>query len=168
MEKNRSLQCNYSFEALPILFHSQTSGFMKYLEKDGVNFLKFWWNHVGDQLEEGKRALPTGLTFEVDIHDERTKIIYITLPTPKEDGDGIFLAFVARPERRFAWVRIPNTEAYILSRYDDSKTLNKTAFGLLSPRAIYRQLGEGLSPNKADFKRIVKNKVEKKKTEKKK
>jgi hypothetical protein len=168
MDKDKDLAYNYAFEAIPILFHSQTSGFIKYLEKDGVDFLKFWWNHVGDQTEESKRVSPSGLTYEVEQYNPKTQIVYITLPSPKEDGDPIFLACIARPERRFAWVRIPNTEVYVLSRYDGCKETYKTAFGFLSPRAIYRELGVGLNPTKADFKRIVKMKIEKKKPEKKK
>ena len=40
MNKNKSLQYNYGFEAIPVLFHSQTSDFKNYLEKDGVEFLE--------------------------------------------------------------------------------------------------------------------------------
>jgi hypothetical protein len=168
MEKTKSLQYNFGFEAMPILFHSTTSGFMKYLDQDGIKFLKFWWNHVGDQLDESKRALPAGMAVEVEQYDKNTRIVLITLPTPKEDGDPYFLACIARPERRFAWVRFPNTALYVLSRYDGSKSQYKTAFGELSPRAIYHEIGIGLNPTKLDFKRIVKNKLEKRRKDKKK
>jgi len=60
MDKKKSLQYNFAFEAIPIIFHSQTTEFMRLLEKDGVEFLKFWWNHVGDQVEESKRVMPAG------------------------------------------------------------------------------------------------------------
>jgi hypothetical protein len=169
MEKNKSLAYNYAFEAMPLLFHGQTSGFMQYLKKDGVDFLKFWWNHVGDQMEESKRVTPAGLTYEIQAYDANTQIVYISLPTPKEDGDPIFFGCVARPEKRFSFVRIPNTAFYILTRYDGCQTQYKTAFGELTPRAIYRERGVGLNPTKADFKRIVLAQLNKhKKTEKKK
>ena len=76
MDKKKTLQYNFTFEAIPLLFHSQTSGFIKHLEKDGVNFLKFWWNHVGDQLEEDKRVTPAGLTYCTEKYDEKTIIFY--------------------------------------------------------------------------------------------
>jgi hypothetical protein len=169
MEKNRSLAYNYAFEALPLLFHSDTSGFMRYLEKDGVEFLKFWWHHVGDQLEESRRVSPAGLSVSIDQYDNNTKIVLIKCPTPQEDGDPIFLAGVARPEKRFSLIRLPNTAFYVLSRYDDCKSQYKTAFGELTPRAIYHEIGIGLNPNKAEFKKIVITKIQKRRgTERKK
>jgi hypothetical protein len=168
MEKNKSLSWNYAFEAIPMLFHRTTDSFMRYLDKDGKEFLTFYWNHVGDRLDEEKRVPSSGLGYSVDQVDKNTRLVIITLPSPKEDGDAYFLGLVARPERRFFFVRMPNTEAYVLIRDDKSDLENKTAFGYLSPRAIYREMGRGLNPNKADFKRIVMNKIQKKKREKKK
>ncbi|KAF0111784.1 MAG: hypothetical protein FD147_586 [Chloroflexi bacterium] len=167
MDKNKSLQYNFAFEAMPILFHSQTSGFMNHLEKDGIEFIKFWWNHVGDRMEESKRITPAGITFDVEQIDKNTRLVLITLPTPKEDGDAYFLALIARPEKRFAWVRLPNTAVYVLSRYDECQAKYQTAFGELSPRGLYRERGIGLNPTKLDFKRVVKAKLEKNKPEKK-
>lgn len=168
MEKNKSLSWNYAFEAIPMLFHRTTDSFMRYLDKDGKEFLTFYWNHVGDRLDEEKRVPSAGLGFSIDQVDKNTRLVIITLPSPKEDGDAYFLALVARPERRFFFVRMPNTEAYVLIRDDKSDLENKTAFGYISPRTIYREMGRGLNPNKADFKRIVMTKIQKKKREKKK
>jgi hypothetical protein len=159
MDKKKSLQYNFGFEAIPILFHSQTSDFMSYIEKDRVDFLKFWWNHVGDQMEEAKRITPDGIAFECEQHKD-INITFITFPTPREDGDPIFLACIARPEKRFGWVRLPNTDVYVLSRYDECPVQNKTAFGEISPRGLYRDHGIGLNPTMEDFKRIVMKKIE--------
>lgn len=159
MDKRKSLQYNYAMEALPILFHSQTNQFMKYLEKDGVKFLQFWWNHVGDRLPEDKRVSPAGLTFDVEVIDNKTKLVIITLPSPKEDRDAYFLGFVARPERRLMWVRLPTTEGYALIRDDGVDQLHKTSFGYLTPHGNFRPRGVGLNPTKQDFKRIVKTKM---------
>jgi hypothetical protein len=166
MNKNKSLQYNYGFEAIPVLFHSQTSDFKKHLEKDGVEFLKFWWNHVGDQMEETKRVSSEGISYEYEQYNKNINLFLITLPTPKEDGDPIFLACVARPERRFAWVRLPSTDFYVLSRYDGSNVQYKTALGEVSPRGFYRDIGIGLNPTRSDFKRIVMTKNGIKSTEK--
>jgi hypothetical protein len=166
MEKNKSLSWNFTFEAIPLLFHKSTETFMKYLDKDGRNFLVFYWNYAGDLLSEEKRVSPAGLGYTIEQLDKNTQLVIITLPTPKEDGDPYFLALVARPERRFFFVRLPNTEVYVLSRDDHSELENKTAFGYLSPRAIYQEKGGGLPPNKVEFKRVVTNKIMKKKPEK--
>jgi len=163
MEKNKSLQYNYGMEAIPVLFHSQTNQFVKYIEKDGIKFLQFWWNHVGDRLPEDKRVTPAGLTFEVEQLDSKTKLIIITLPTPKENEDPYFLGLIARPERRFVWIRIPTTTAFALIRDDSCKEQNKTSFGYLTPSGNFRLRGVGLNPTKQDFKRIVKSRIQEKK-----
>jgi hypothetical protein len=163
MEKNKSLQYNFGMEALPVLFHSQTTQFMKYLEKDGVKFLQFWWNHVGDRLPEERRVTSAGLAYEVEKIDARTNLVIITLPTPREDREPYFLGFVAKPERRFVWIRIPTTTAFALIRDDGCKEQNKTSFGYLTPSGNFRPRGVGLNPTKQDFKRIVKSKISNKK-----
>jgi hypothetical protein len=168
MEKNKSLSWNFTFEAIPLLFHKSTETFMKYLDKDGRNFLVFYWNYAGDLLSEEKRVSPAGLGYTIEPVDKNTQLVIITLPTPKEDGDPYFLALVARPERRFFFVRLPNTESYVLHRDDKSPHETHTGFGYLSPRAIYQPKGGGVKPTKAEFTRIVLDKITKKKSEKKK
>jgi hypothetical protein len=163
MEKNKSLQYNFGMEAMPVLFHSQTNQFMKYLEKDGLKFLQFWWNHVGDRLPENRRVTSAGLAFEVEKLDTKTSLVIITLPTPKENEDPYFLGFVARPERRFLWIRLPTTEAYALFRDDGCKEEHKTNFGYLTPSGNYRPKGVGLNPTKQDFKRTIKSRISNKK-----
>ena len=163
MDKRRSLQYNFALDAIPILFHSQTNQFLKYLEKDGLKFLHFWWNHVGDQLPEEKRVTPAGLTFEVETLDKKSKLILINLPTPKDDGDPYFVGLVARPERRILWVKLPTSEGFALVRDDKVDQPNKTSFGYVTPNGIFRPRGVGLKPTKQDFKRIIKKRISEKK-----
>ncbi len=168
MEKNKSLPYNFALDAIPILFHSQTTEFIKYLEKDGAKFLQFWWNHVGDQLPEAKRIAPAGLTFEIKSVDEKTKMVIITMPTPREDRDPYFVGLIARPERRLLWVRLPTSEAYALIRDDQCDQPHKTSLGYLTPRGMFRPRGIGLNPTKQDFERIVKSMSNKQKSRRKK
>ena len=160
MDNRKSQLWNFGLEAIPILFHSSTNSFMKYIEKDGKKFLEFYWNHVGDRLPEEKRTSPAGLAFEVESIDKRTQLVIITLPTPKVDGDPYFLGLVVRPERRFGWVRIPNSLCYVLKRADDCGQPHLTRFGEMTPRALFRERGIGLAPTKLDFKRTVKKRLE--------
>jgi hypothetical protein len=163
MDKRKSCQYNFGLEAMPILFHSQTNQFMKYLEKDGAKFLNFWWNHVGDQLPEEKRVSSAGLSFEVEKIDDKTKLVIITLPTPKEDRDPYFLGFVAKPEKRLLWVRLPTSIGFVLIRDDGCREQHKTSFGYVTPHGMFRPRGVGLNPTKLDFKRIVKSKIKQQK-----
>lgn len=59
---------------MPILFYNQTSQFLKYLEMDGVKFLQFWWNHIGDKVPVEKQAYPIGQTFNVEQIDDKTRL----------------------------------------------------------------------------------------------
>lgn len=163
MDKNKSQQWNFAFDAIPIIFHSQTDNFMKYLDKDGVKFLQFWWDHVGDKLEESKRVSSAGLNFEVERIDKKTSLVIINLPSPKVDGEAYFIGLIARPERRFAMVRFYTSDAYVLYRDDAVDQPHHTSFAYLTAQASIRPRGIGLNPTKPDFKRILKSKLEKKK-----
>ncbi len=163
MEKKRSLQYNFALDAMPILFHSQTAQFVKLLERDGMKFLTFWWNHVGDRLPEEKRVSPAGLHFDIETLEKNTKLVIITLPTPKEDMDPYFIGFVARPEKRLLWVKLPTSEGYALLRDDGVKELDKTNFGYLTPNGLFRPKGIGLKATKQDFTRHIKKRISEKK-----
>ena len=163
MDIKKSHQWNFVFEALPALFHSQTDAFMKYLDKDGVKLLKFYWDHTGDKMPEEKRVSSPGLAVEKDQIDEKTQLITITLPSPKEDGDAYFVGLIPKPERRFAIVRFYNSTMFVLTRKDDVDQPNRTCFGEVTPRGAFHTRGVGLKPTKQDFKRIIKSRLERKK-----
>ncbi len=59
MDKTKSQAINFAFEVVPLMFHSQTTDFITYLKKDGLQFLEFWWKYIGDKLDEGQ-----GCSFE--------------------------------------------------------------------------------------------------------
>jgi hypothetical protein len=159
MEKNKSHAFNFAFEALPILFHSQTNDFIKHLEKDGIKFLRFWWDHVGDKMGEANRAPWRGLDFTIEKVDEKTKLVWIKMPTPVGDEEAYFTALMAKPEFRFVWVRWPNSLAFALRRWDAVKEPPRTMFGFLTQRALFRPLIEGISPDEESFKRAVYTKI---------
>jgi hypothetical protein len=155
MEKNKSLPYNFAMEAIPVLFHSQTNNFMKYIEKDGMKFLQFWWNHVGDRLPEEKRITFAGVTFSIEQIDKKTKLVIITMPTPRENEEAYFIGLIANPERRILWVRIPTATAFGLVRDDNCKEQYKTNFGYLTPSGNFRPRVMGLNPTKKDFKKLI-------------
>jgi len=155
MDKKKSQQYNYCHEALPIMFHSQTTDFVKYLERDGLAFLEFWWKHVGEHLPFELTAPFEGVSYETFALNEKTSITIITLPKPREEGEMYFLGMIRNPEKRFGWVRLPSTRVIGLVRKskDDFKT--GTELGDVTPRAIFVSLGEGPEPNKEAFKKMV-------------
>lgn len=163
MDKNKSQHYNFAFEALPILFFSQTNDFVKYIDRDGLKFLKFWWDHVGDKMTEDKRVSPAGLQFDIKDLDEKNRLITVVMPYPKDDGEAYFLGMIPKPERRFAMVRLHNARMFVLRRDDKVDQAYRTSFGELTPNAAYRERGVGLNPTKQDFERIIKNRLERKK-----
>lgn len=163
MDAKKSHQWNFVFDAMPALFHSQTNSFVKYVDKDGVKFLKFYWDHIGDRLPENKRVSAAGLATEKEDLDDKNLLITITLPSPKENGDVYFIGLIPKPERRFAFVRFYTSTMFVLIRKDDVDQPNRTSFGEVTPKGNYIERGIGLKPTKQDFKRIIKNRLERKK-----
>ncbi len=163
MEKHMSQHYLFAFEALPILFHSQTSEFMKYLERDGIKFLKFWWDHAGDKVAVEKRSSSSGLNFEIQQIDQSTKLVIITMPKPQNNAEAYYLAALAKPEKRFAWVRLPNTRFFALRRADQLGEGYRTIFGELTPRALFRELAQNINPTKRDFVQAVEKTIRRKK-----
>ena len=155
MDRKKSQQFNFAFEAAPVMFLTQTSQFMKFLEKDGLTFLKFWWDHVGSQLPNEMLRPFDGMHFKITPVDKDTQIVLITLPAPREDGEMYYLGMIARPERRFAWVRIPNVRALGLVRRPKPDFPNGTEIGDLTPRAIFVPKGAGPEPDEDKFMQIV-------------
>ncbi|NPV78281.1 MAG: hypothetical protein HPY59_18145 [Anaerolineae bacterium] len=162
MDKNKSHQFNFAFEAIPILFHSQTNRFMEFIERDGLKFLRFWWDHVGDRMDEADRTPFEGMNFEIQQKEKDTKLVIITLPRPRHDQDAYFLALLAKPERRFAWVRLPNTRAFVLQRRDSITPPPSTVFGELTPQANFRTYATGIETSKTAFKKAVEQRLRRK------
>jgi len=155
MDKKKSQHYNFCYDVMPSLFHSQTDDFMKYIDRDGLKFLEFWWNHVGQQLPFEQLVPFSNARYEIVEYQPKSRIIFITLPPPKNEGEMFFLALIRNPEKRFAWVRLPSTR--IIGLVKRSKDLFKsgTELGDLTPRAIFVKIGEGPVATLAEFKERV-------------
>jgi hypothetical protein len=140
----------FAFEAIPIIFHSETNHFMEYLERDGIKFLQFWWDHVGDRLDQSLHVPFEGIKYEVQAYGKDTQLVMITLPPPMEDLQAYFIALLAKPERRFGPVRIPNTRAFALRRVDNEDSPH-TVVGELTPRGIFIPINSGIDPTPEAF-----------------
>lgn len=155
MDKKKSQHYNFCYDVLPSLFHSQTDEFMKYLERDGLKFIEFWWNHVGAQLPNEQLVSFASTKFEIEERTPKQRIIFITLPPPQHEGEMYFLALVRNPEKRFAWVRLPSTRILGLVKISKDKYDSGTEIGDLTPRAIYVPQVKGPLPSLGEFKKVV-------------
>lgn len=143
MDQKKSQAINYAFEVIPIMFHSQTADFITYLKRDGLKFLEFWWNYIGDQLPEEKRCPFEGMDYKmVDINEKDTMAI-ITMPEPHDDGEAYYILLLAKPEKRFAWVRLPSTRVLVLIKKEEPDNPNGTELGEVTPRGLYVRFRKG-------------------------
>jgi hypothetical protein len=81
MDKSKSQHYNFCYEALPALFHSQTDRFMEMLEKDGLKFIKFWWDYVAPQIPEDKLSSFEGMAYKIEKVGKATKLPGCGCPT---------------------------------------------------------------------------------------
>jgi hypothetical protein len=155
MDKKKSQAHNFAFEALPTLFHAQTDDFMKYLERDGINFIKFWWDNVGSQLPPEMQSTFDCVEFKIIPINEKKKLSIITLPPPIDDCEMYYLGFISQPEKRFAWVRLPLQRAIGLARRSRLDFPRGTEIGDLTPRGLFVSLGAGPEPDLDAFTSIM-------------
>jgi hypothetical protein len=140
---------NFIYESLPVLFHSQTDEFIKYFERDGLKFLRFWWDHLGERLPEDMRSPFEG--FEGESYElPPTRVILIAFPHPREDGEAFFLALMRDPERRFGWLKFPNTRIIALVCKGEGAQL-----GYLTPRSLFVPIQEVIQPGREAFKEFL-------------
>ncbi len=150
MDKTRSQQYNFGYEALPTLFHSQTDEFFRYIEKDGLKFLKFWWDHVGEKYDEAERQSSEGLRLKVVPLEKKTKLILVTLPTPKSSSDPYLVGLIGSPERRFFLVRLPTTRVFVLELGEHRNTTDTDYFEV-TPRLRKLPMGKGPQATADEF-----------------
>lgn len=150
MDKNKSQQYNFAYEALPTLYHSQTNEFVRYIEKDGSKFLKFWWDHVGEQYDDAHKQPSEGLRARLIDLGKKNKLILVTLPTPKVEYDPCLICLIGSPERRFFLVRLPTTRVFVLELGKNKDTSN-TSFYEVTPRLRKLPMGKGPEATAEEF-----------------
>jgi hypothetical protein len=147
MDSKKSQAINFAYEVVPVMFHSQTTDFITYIKRDGLKFLEFWWNYIGEQLEKGQECTFEGMDYKLVDLDGKNTMIIVTMPQPRDPGEALYLILVAKPERRFAWVRLPSTHVLaLISRPTEDDPL-ATELGEITPRGIYVRIRKGPVPN---------------------
>ncbi len=143
MDKKRSQHFNFTFESLPLIFHSNPDDFFKYIEKDGQKFFEFWWDHMGVRLgDEIAKDFP-GMEYEIrEVPEKKSSIALLTLPKPKNFYEVYLMAMVRVPKKRF-FIRLPNTRVFALEYVPEEQSSTGTFFGEITPRARYVRMVEG-------------------------
>jgi len=165
MIKTKSQHFNFSREAIPVMFHSQTTDFFNYLERDGLKFLKFWWDHVGERLENENLVPFTGMNFEVrDIPERKAKAVIIKLPRPSDFEEFHYLVMFKKPNIRlpFIYVKLPSTRVFALAHVPLSQNENGTMIYEITPHGRVVPAGSGTKVAKEAFYAAAKKLVWKK------
>jgi hypothetical protein len=108
--KNQQSQLyQYAHEALHTLFFHQTKDFLFYIDRDGNDFLKFWWEHIAANFPEEERRSPAGLDHEIYKLDDGRTVFLIELPTPRAEPEPYYMAMVSLPVKRslLSWQNLP-------------------------------------------------------------
>ena len=158
MRKEKSQHYNFCHEALPTLFHSQTEEFMKYLDRDGLKFLRFWWDHVGERLDDSKLTPFAGTHFEIhDVPERKSQIVLVRLPSPTANGEFYMMALVKKPKKRYPMFKLPYTQVLALERVPTEMSPTGVMLVEITPRGRKLRLKEGPQPSlKAFFQLVVK------------
>jgi len=155
MDRNKNQGINFSYEVIPVMFHSQTTDFLTFIERDGLKFLEFWWNYIGDQLPDDMLCSFTGMDFSLIKMDEDQQVVMITLPLPNADGEIYYLALYAKPERRFGWVKLPNTRVIAMVKKSTPDFPQGTEIGDITPRGRYVPIHAGPPPTFENMTAVV-------------
>jgi hypothetical protein len=156
MNKNKSQHYNYTHEALPMVFHGKANEFFTYLERDGDKFLRFYWNHLVQNLGAEILSSFEGLGFQIRDFDAKTKFAYIHLPKPSVIGEVYFLLLVKLPEK-FQIFRVGFTRVYALQLegYDDNQN-PLTGIYEITPRGRNVRIMDGIAPDHEEFIKVIK------------
>jgi hypothetical protein len=156
----------FAYEILPLIFHNETMDFFSYLRKDGIKFLKFWWDRAGVNMDESLRSTSEGIDFEIRTVPDGREMVLVTLPAPKKAPEAYYLAMVERPKKRsfFPWRNLGRV--FALSRSVDEHGTPNTVIAELTKTARYVEVKKGPQPSMTLFYKSVCDMLEDKKKKK--
>jgi hypothetical protein len=155
VDNRKSQHYNYTHETIPLLWHNQNDDFMKYLDKDGTVFLRFWWKHLADNLGITILSDSSGLSYQLkeltDKEGKSIKVVILTLPKPENVGEVFYMVLAKFPKQRTIFdvfmARIPTTRVLAL-QLEKTEADGKQITGLyeLTVRARNVRIGSGCEP----------------------
>ena len=108
MKQTKSYLQTFVYEALPALFHNQTQDFIDFLNRDGMNFLQFWWDKIGEKFDESERMDSKGLAYDIKELENGAAIVLLTLPSQAKPE--IYFMALFQPKQKktfFKWENFP-------------------------------------------------------------
>lgn len=155
MDQNKTQHYNYTHETIPIMWHNQNQDFLKYLDKDGVKFLRFWWKHLIDNLGVKIPSDPEGLGYQIKEYSDNDgkpiKMVLLSLPDPTMVGEVFYMALVKQPKKNTIFdmflTRLPTTRVFALQLEkitDDGDRI--TGLYEITVRARNVRIGDGCDP----------------------
>jgi hypothetical protein len=146
----------FSYRAIPTIFHSQTTDFVDFLEKDGMKFLKFWWDHTAKEVEDDSLVPMKGLTYEIRDYGDGRRVVLLTLPPPQTEGEAFFLALVTRPLKKHFLIWKNYSHVFVLSLVGEPGAEPRTQLGEITPRRVaHVPIGPGPKPDLDAFYEVV-------------
>lgn len=107
----------FAFEAINTLYQRNTPDFDKFLERDGIKFLKFWWDKCGLDVPEEERREAKGLAFTHRTLEDGRKVTLITCPKPVAAPEAYFLALIPKPLKHNYFLTWKNKTRFISLEY---------------------------------------------------
>ena len=146
---------NFTHEVLPLLFHNETDKFFNYIHKDGKEFIKFWWDRAGVNLEESMRNSFEGMDFDFRKSNDGREVVLLRLPPPKKINEVYFMALVAKPKKRsiLSWRNL--ARIFALSRSTEENGEVTTVLSEVTRTARYVRIGKGPKPTMKAFYKVV-------------
>ncbi len=157
MDRKKSQHYNFTHEAIPVLFHNNPENFFKYIDKDGIKFLKFYWKHLETNLRIDILSSSTGLSYTTEIVNDKIKVAKITMPDTKEIGEVFNLVLVRFPQK-FSLFKVGFTRVLSLE-YEgkDENGVSMTGIYEITPRARNVRVKDGPSTNSMEFYKMAMN-----------
>jgi hypothetical protein len=88
----------FAHRIIPQVFFGDPAGFMTLFARDGDRFLRFYWEKIGERVENASDRLDgSALHGEIRSLPSDTQIALITLPTPEHVTEAYFIAAVTHP-----------------------------------------------------------------------
>jgi len=155
MAEIKSQHLAFSYEALPELFHNDPHGFLTYLRRDKLNFLRFWWDYVGKNVGEKNRVSSEGLDYTIRDLENGVTLTMVTLPTPSKPKEAYYLALVLPKPRGGLFIKKDLTRIFTLECKTDADGTLKTVIGEITPRLKHIEFAQGPDPSLDAFNQAV-------------
>lgn len=144
-QRKESQHYVFAYEALAVLFLTQTRQFLEKIEKDGNKFLQFWWKYTGTNIAPEFHVEPKGLGCSIRKLENGATMVMVKLPDPKLK-EAYFVALHAPKRRPFLfWKNYPVLIA--LERGENPDGSIKTTMAYWTSRGRHEVIGPGPEPD---------------------